>query len=342
MSRLAVALLIGVLSTAGLAQGPIASHAPAAPATATPAAPATAAPALPPSAVVAHVNGVALTQADLTEKEQVIFPYFRQHNGSIPASAEAEVRSMAMQRLVLDELVYQEAKRRNLKLPEVQLQKGMRDLRQQFGSPQAYAAAVDKKYGSEAAFQRTIRRNLLIRKLWNSEVTSKAVVTPVELRAYYVKNQSRFIRPEAVSIQSISFLLPKDATPLQKQQVRKKAEDILPKAQAAKNYEEFGVLAEQVSEDEWRVMMGDHKWTHRGEVDPQFEPIFKMKAGETTGVVESAEGFHILRVNEHQLKRQMTFAEMRDQLRKTMETHRRTERAEALERTLKKNAKIMM
>ena len=34
------------------------------------------------------------------------------------------------------------------------------------------------------------------------------------------------------------------------------AEDALKKAKASKNYEEFGLLAEKVSEDDWRVTTG--------------------------------------------------------------------------------------
>ncbi|HVP53228.1 MAG TPA: peptidyl-prolyl cis-trans isomerase [Terriglobales bacterium] len=294
------------------------------------------------TAVVARVNGVALTQADLSDQEQVIFPYFRMHNGRIPPSAEPEIRREALHRLVLDELLYQEARRRNLKVPEAQLQKGLRELRESFRSPEAYNAAVAKKYGSAAALESRIRRSLVVRELWSTEVTRKSVVTAAEVRAYYLKNKPRFVRPEAASIQSISIMFPKDATEQQKQQARKRAEELLPKARAARNYEEFGILAEQVSEDPWRVMMGDHKWKHRGEVDPEFEPIFSMKPGQTTGVLQSREGFHILRINDHQPQRQMKFEEISDRLRKELEAKRLEERAERFEQSLRKNAKIEM
>jgi parvulin-like peptidyl-prolyl isomerase len=326
MSRLAIAfMLTSILIGAGVAQGPVSSHAPTAPTV--PAAPATASAPLPPTAVVARVNGVALTQADLTEAEQALFPYYQQHNGRIPASAEPEIHQEALHRIVLDELQYQEARRRNLKLSEPRLQKGLQELVRKFGSRQAYHAAIVKKYGSEAAFERRVRRNLLVRQLWDLEVTRKSLVTPAELRAYYQKNPANFVRPESVSIQSISFIFPADATEQQKEKSRNQAEGLLAKARACKNYEEFGVLAEQVSEDPWHVMMGDHKWVHRGQVDPQFEPIFSMKPGETSSVLESKEGFHILRLNDHQAQRQMTFDEIRDRLRKDLQAKRRDERA---------------
>jgi parvulin-like peptidyl-prolyl isomerase len=332
MFRIAVALLTILLGSSGLAQGPFTSHTSTVPANTS----------ASPAKVVVRVNGVALLDADLREQEQAIFPYYRMHGGRIPPSKEPEIRDKALQKLVLDELLYQEARRRNLKVPEAQLQKGLRELRQTFSSPKAYEEAVVKKYGSGAALERRIRRTLLVRQLWDAEVTRKSVVTLAEVRAYYQKNLTRFVRPEAARIQSISVMLPKDATEQQKQQARKRAEEILPKARAAKNYEEFGILAEQVSEDQWHVMMGDHKWTHRGQVDPQFEQIFSMKPGETTGLVDSREGFHILRVNDHQPQRKMKFAEIRDRLRKDLQKQRREQRAESFEQALRKTARIEM
>jgi parvulin-like peptidyl-prolyl isomerase len=332
MSRFVLAFFIVVLGGTALAQAPVASHDPK------PAATATA--AVSPSAVVARVNGVELTQADVDVKERSIFPYYRIHGGQVPASARDEIRSMAMQRLVLDELAYQEAQRRHMIVPEAKLQKGVRELRDSFHSEKTYREAIAKKYGSEAAFERSLRRSLLIRQLWDQEVTRKSVVTPAEVRAYYEKNRTRFVRPESASIQSISILIPKDATEEQTQDARKRAEAILPQARAAKSYEEFGILAEKVSEDPWRVMMGNHKWTHRGEVDPQFEPVFSMKPGETSGVIVSKQGFHILRVNDHQAEHPMTFAEVHDRLRNDLEKERREHLADALEKKLKGSAKI--
>jgi len=332
-SRLAMAVLVALFSCVGLAQVPVPSHAPTKSVIPGDGKPAT--------AVVARVNGVELTQAQLREQEETIFPYFKMHGGAIPPGAEPEIRRRAMDKLILDELMYQECKRRNMQVPEAKFQQDLRGLKKEFSSPQEYKDAVSKKYGSVANFERRMRRSMLIRQLWDTEVKNKSTVTDADLRNYYVTNKKRFLRPEAVSLQTISFMFPDNATAEQKQQTRKKAEENLPKARAAKNYEEFGVLAEKVSEDPWHVMMGDHKWVHRGEVDPQFERIFSMKPGETTELIESKEGFHILRVNDHQPQRQMAFDEVKDKLRKDLGAKRRAERIEQFESALRKKANVV-
>jgi peptidyl-prolyl cis-trans isomerase C len=333
MSRLAVLSLTVLLSGIGMAQGPVPSHAPTSSAILKTSPDA--------SAVVAKVNGVAVTEAQLRQQEEAIFPYFKMHNGTIPATAKPEIHRQPMDKLILDELLYQECQRRHTAVPEAKYQKGIRDLKNSFKSPQDYRAAVIKKYGSMAAFDRQLRRTLVVNQLWDDQVKSRTVVTDVYLRNYYQTNQKRFIRPESVSLQSISFMFPKDATLEQKKLTLKRASEELPKAKAAKNYEEFGLLAEKVSEDQWKVMMGDHKLVHRGEVDPQFEVIYSMKPNETTGLIESSAGIHILRVNEHQAQRQMPFSEIKDRLRKDLQAKRYRDRADQFEKDLRKKAIIV-
>ena len=62
---------------------------------------------------VARVNGTVLTNKDLLREEYAIFPYARQHNG-IPKGMEPQIRKGALQMIVFEELVYQEAVRQKL------------------------------------------------------------------------------------------------------------------------------------------------------------------------------------------------------------------------------------
>src|ERR1700740_1725365 len=66
--------------------------------------------------LVARVNGAVLTERDLLQEMYTIFPYARQHNG-IPKSMEPEMRKGALDMIVFEELVYQEAERRKMTIP---------------------------------------------------------------------------------------------------------------------------------------------------------------------------------------------------------------------------------
>jgi parvulin-like peptidyl-prolyl isomerase len=300
-------------------------------------------PAKPPLTQIARVNGVTLTEAQLDEEMQRLFPYYAIHGGRVPASAEADIRQKAVHNLVLHELVYQEARRRNLQVPSLAWQKRLRKIRQGFPSRQAYEAAATKQYGSVAAYESSLRRSMLVEQLWDAEVTRKAVVTAQAERAYYQSHKAQYVRPDAVWLQTITIPFPGSATAEQKQEAHKIAEQTLVKAKAAKTYEEFGRLAEQLSQDDWRVMMGDHGWVHRGAVTPDLEQaLFSMKKGETSAVVESSSGYIILRANDYQPKRQMPFAEMAASIRQRLEKEGREKRSKEFEQLLRSKAEVQM
>ena len=62
--------------------------------------------------------------------------------------------------------------------------------------------------------------------------------------------------------------LRQNATPDQLKEARKRADEALSQAKAAKTYEQFGLLAEKYSDDDYRVMMGDHKAVERAKLPP--------------------------------------------------------------------------
>src|SRR5450432_4023710 len=62
---------------------------------------------------VARVNGAVLTDRDLVREMYAIFPYAKQHNG-FPKAQEAAIRQGALEMIIFEELVYQDAVRRKL------------------------------------------------------------------------------------------------------------------------------------------------------------------------------------------------------------------------------------
>ena len=81
---------------------------------------------------------------------------------------------------------------------------------------------------------------------------------------------------------------------------RKRAEDALRQAKATKSYEEFGLLAEKISEDDFRVNMGDHKAVGRDKLPPQVvKAALAMQAGQVSGLIQIENAFTIFRLNAH-------------------------------------------
>lgn len=291
---------------------------------------------------VARVNGTPLTDRDLAREMYTIFPYAKQHNGTVPKEMEEGIRNGAMQMIIFEELLYQEAQRRKMTVPPAKLQSAEKDFRSQFSSAQEYAQVLQSDFqGSEKILREKIRRSLLIDAIQKTEVEDKSIVSLAEEKAYYDKNPSRFQVPESYAIQTISFIAPEKATPQQLAEARKRADAALAQAKAAKDYEEFGLLAEKISEDDYRVMMGDHHSVPRTQMAPQvLQALQSIKVGEVTGVISVDRVYTIVRLNKHIPAGKVKFEEVKGQLKTELTKQKTNQVRAALGKKLRQNAKI--
>jgi hypothetical protein len=289
-----------------------------------------------------RVNGATLTDRDLLREMLSIFPYARVHNG-FPKAMEADIRNGAMKMMVFEELVYQEAKRRNMTVPPGRLARALLEFLGQFSSPKEYQQFVQVEFqGSQKLLQSKVERSLLIDELLKQEVGSKAIATAAEARAFYDQHPERFRTPESFSFQSISFLPPRNATPAQVQEVHKRAGDALRQAKATHSYEEFGVLAERVSEDDFRVMMGEHKAADRSKLPPVVvNALLALQPGQVGSIIEfDANACTILRLGAHLPAGVQKFESIKDSLREQLEKQKTEQLRSALAAKLSKNARI--
>lgn len=326
--------------TALAAAGQVASHAPSAIASA----PATAQ-VSPVQQIsdkpVARVNGAVLTDRDLLREMYAIFPYAKQHNG-FPKAQEASIRQGALEMIIFEELVYQEAHRRSLTISSARLNQAEEEFRKQFHSPEDYDQYMQvEMHGSGQVLRQQIRRALLIDEMLKAEVEHKSVVSLAEVRAYYDKNPSRFRQPESFSIQSISILPPQKPSPDLIEQNRKRVEAALRQAKVTRDYEEFGLLAEKISEDDFRVNMGDHKAVSRDKLPPQIvQAAEAMQAGQVSGAIQIQNAFTIFRLNAHSPERLQPFAEVKADLRTELGKSKYERLRSNLAKQLRARAKI--
>ena len=333
---------IGVLLTVTMAIGAaaqVSSHSPTGMG-ANPAA-ANSAPMQLSDKAVARVNGTVLTDRDLLREMYAIFPYAKQHNG-FPKAQEASIREGALEMIIFEELVYQEARRRGLTIPADQVNAAEAEFRKQFNSPDQYQQYLQLEMKNSAqVLRKQIERSLLIEKVLKAEVEDKSAITPVELRAYYDKNSARFTLGESFSIQSISILPPAKATPEQIQKNKQRAEEALKQAKATKSYNEFGLLAEKISEDDFRVNMGDHKALGRDGLPPQIvKAASAMQAGQVSGLIQIENAFTIFRLNAHNLPRKRAFTEVKADLKVELQKAKYEKMRSSFAKQLRAKAKI--
>ena len=331
--------LIGVLLGVALsASAQVASHAP----TAAGQAPAAQMTALQPSdKPVARVNGAVLTDRDLLREMYAIFPYAQQHNG-FPKAQEAAIRQGALEMIIFEELLYQEAERRKLSVSAETLHRQEGEFRNQFQSPDQYKQYLQAEMrGSEQQLRKQIRRSLLIEQVLKSDVEAKSTVTAAEVRAYYEKNPTRFQQAETFTFQSVSIVPPLKPTADQAKEAQRKADDALRQAKATKSYQDFGLLAEKISEDDFRVNMGDHKVVGRDKLPPQVvKALLSLQPGQMSGLIQIESAYTIIRLNAHTLGRKQRLDEVRSDLKVELQKAKYEKLRSGLAKQLRAKAKI--
>jgi parvulin-like peptidyl-prolyl isomerase len=290
---------------------------------------------------VARVNGAVLTDRDLVREMFAIFPYAKQHNG-FPKTQEAAIRQGALEMIIFEELVYQEAERRKLTVSAQRLNQAEAEFRKQFNSPDEYQQYMQTEvHGSRQVLRKQIQRSLLIEELLKTEVDNKSAVSLAEVKAFYDKNPARFQQPESFSFQSISILPPRNASTEVVKEGRKHAEDALRQAKATNSYEEFGLLAEKISEDDFRVNMGDHKAVGRDKLPPQIvSAALAMQAGQVSGLIQIENAFTIFRLNAHNPTRKQSLAEVKADLQTELQKSKYERLRSNLAKSLRAKAKI--
>jgi len=181
----------------------------------------------------------------------------------------------------------------------------------------------------------------LIEQVLKTDVELKSAVTPAEVQAYYAKNPARFRQPESFSFQSISIVPPLKATPEQEKQARTKAEGALKQAKATKSYQDFGLLAEKISEDDFRVNMGDHRVIAADKLPPQVvKALQALAAGGVSGIIQVETAFTIVRLNTHTPDRKQPFSEVKASLSAELQKSKYERLRSGLAKQLRAKAKI--
>jgi peptidyl-prolyl cis-trans isomerase C len=291
---------------------------------------------------VVKVNGAALDDRDLTREMMNVFPYAKQHGGKFPKEAEPDIRKKALRNIELEELAYQQAKKSGMTVSQAKLDKAVKDFKTQFdGEAQFQQYLKAEQNGSMQVLRAKIQRAILIDENLKAEIDNKAKMTDAQLRDFYQKNPDRFRKPDSVSIQTITVAYGDNPSVADKKKARQRADDAWKEAKATKDYEGFGMLAEKVSMDDWRVMMGDHKWLHRGRMPKQVEAVvFKMKAGRVSDVIDTGDSFCIVRVNGIEPSHIVPFDEIKAELKKDLEQQKADELRASYEARLRRNASI--
>jgi peptidyl-prolyl cis-trans isomerase SurA len=200
-----------------------------------------------------------------------------------------------LEKLIEEKLIDQEVKKSGVKISSKDIEATVEEVKRRNGATQE---DLEKALAVEGltveTYKKQIEKSLQRQKLINWSVKIEEKAGEKELREFYQKNTSRYRTNETYRPGQILFVIPKEATPEEIREIRKKCQKVLEKI---KKGEDFGEMALLYSEDSSRRDHGDLGFFRKGELLPVFErEALRLKIGEVSGIVRTEFGFHIIKL----------------------------------------------
>jgi parvulin-like peptidyl-prolyl isomerase len=170
-------------------------------------------------------------------------------------------------------------------------------------------------------------------------VRLQANVGEKDINDFYQKNPERFQQPEAVHVAHILIRLPENADAATKAKARA---DIDKAMAELKKKADFATVAKKYSQDNSAVNGGDLGFVSQGQgLPPAFEmAAFALQPGQTSAVVESPAGFHIIKVIERRPGRAIPLAEVKPQVAEFLTQEQMQAKTNAYVEKLKAKGKV--
>ncbi len=151
--------------------------------------------------------------------------------------------------------------------------------------------------------------------------SSSAQVTDKEIEEYYQTNRdSKFHKPKEVKARYILVRVSPGADAKQKSDAQTRANRILTEARAGKD---FAQLAKQESEDSTAAKGGDVGWMTQEQLPPPLDKtVFSLAKGETSNVIESSTGFHIVKVEDIRDEKTQSLKEATAEITRTLKAEK--------------------
>ena len=291
-----------------------------------------------PGDKVAVVNGVTISK-DTYDRELDFFVRRAAPGGQqIPDVQMAQMKSEVLESLIDRELLFQESKKKGIQVKSDAVSDQLQKIQQRYPNKEEFQKLLSNMGLTESDVQAQIERGMAIQELLDKEVTGKIKVSDEETKAFYDKNPQLFQQPEQIKASHILIKVQADAPADQKAEARKKIEDV---QQKVKKGEDFATLAKTYSEGPSGPKGGDLGYFRRGQmVKPFEEAAFSLKPDETSEIVETQFGYHLIKVNDKKPAKNMTYAEVKDRLNEHLKKQKTDSEANAYIETLRKDAKI--
>jgi parvulin-like peptidyl-prolyl isomerase len=289
--------------------------------------------------VVARVNGVPLA-SEVLQRELFAFRFQSKQNGKkIKPEEEYSIARELLKLVVARELVVQKAKILGIVITEDKIDIQLKNIEDQFPSHESFITALAFQHMNIDSLKEKIQRTLLEDELMRQEIAPKVKVRDQTIKKYYEDNKGRFTKPVMYRVSHILTTTlrpagkPEDKasqnkaarlTKMINADAKEKIGLIREKILAGDN---FSDLAKQYSEDKVSKKSGGALGElHPDSTIPEISAeMIKLNEGETSGIIQSEFGYHILKLEEIIPSKLIPFSETKTDIMNLLlklETHK--------------------
>jgi len=170
------------------------------------------------------------------------------------------------------------------------------------------------------------KSKIVISKFIEDQLSKNIKIADKEMEDYYKLHKKEFITPDKYKASHILVSTEADA---------KKVLDRLNKG------EDFAKVAKEASIDPSKTNGGDLGYFTEGQMIPDFESAcFKLKPGQTSGIVKTQFGYHIIKLTDKKLSETKTLSEVSGQIKTRLTDMKKMENLQAVIKQLRANSKI--
>lgn len=250
--------------------------------------------------IAAIVNDDIITSSELRQSMLPFVADYKVRYGSAFAEKLDEARVDALNRLIEEKLILQEAKKQGIEVDESEIDKRLEQVKSRTASVEEFNQMLDSSGLTIAKLKERYHEQIMMKNLVNQVVSSKVRISPTEIAAYYYGHREDFELPRKVNFR-VLLLKPLPARGME--QTERLAESLLVRARSG---EDFEFIVKQYSQGPNKEKGGEMGYVNEdGLIDEIKKNISNMQPGDISSLIKTSTGFHIIQlidVKEAELK----------------------------------------
>ena len=245
--------------------------------------------------IVAVVNKEVITRGEL--ENQLRFAAIQLKQQGTPPPPPNILERQVLERLISTSVQVQLARETGLRVDDTELDRAIQRIAQDNKlALQDLRATLEKDGMPFAKFREEIRNQIILARLREREVDNRIVVTEGEIDNFINTQQSQAERGEEFNLSHVLVAVPESASPEQIQAREARAREAL---EQLKSGADFRQVAASFSDAPDALRGGAMGWRDAARLPTLFvEGVKGMQPGTVSSLLRSANGFHILRLND--------------------------------------------